>query len=223
MSALDVNAFASPATAFVAGLVTSVHCAGMCGPLACAVFGRSGALSTPAAYHISRALAYSLVGGLLASAGWRATELLSSSPARLLPWAFAILFLAFAFGLEKKLPQPKALSRLLLRLRIATLKPGLLATTLGTMTPMLPCGPLYLAFGVALFAGSFAAGALLMASFALGTIPLPFLLHVQFNRIPFSALWLRRVQRALAFVSALLLMWRAIAGSAGIGFPMLCH
>lgn len=35
LTPMEFAAVNSPAAAFVAGLVTSLHCAGMCGPLAC--------------------------------------------------------------------------------------------------------------------------------------------------------------------------------------------
>ena len=34
---MDFASVSSPEAAFIAGLVTSLHCAGMCGPLACSV------------------------------------------------------------------------------------------------------------------------------------------------------------------------------------------
>jgi len=212
----------TPLAAFVAGLVTSAHCAGMCGPLTCAAFGRSRSAWTPLTYHLARLVSYSVAGGALALAGQHAAALLSSTPARLLPWAFAAIFLAFAFRLEKWVPQPKGLPRLLFRFRLATMRPGSVAAVLGFATPLLPCGPLYLILGVSLLAGTFLSGALLMASFAMGTIPLLLLLQTQFARLPFSAIGIQRTRQCLAFISAVLLIWRAVAGGGGLAVPMLC-
>ena len=55
------------ASAFVAGLVTSVHCAGMCGPLACAwLVGNADRPSHPlrdtSLYHGARLASYGIVG-----------------------------------------------------------------------------------------------------------------------------------------------------------------
>ncbi|PAW77316.1 MAG: hypothetical protein B9S27_08305, partial [Opitutia bacterium Tous-C8FEB] len=65
---MDLAAVNSPAAAFAAGLVTSLHCAGMCGPLACALLPvRAGAGSAPAvatAYHGARLAAYGLLGAV---------------------------------------------------------------------------------------------------------------------------------------------------------------
>lgn len=218
----DPNAIATPFAAFVAGLVTSVHCTAMCGPLTCAAFGRARTAWTPLLYHLTRLLSYALAGGILGMAGRHAAGLFSTAPARALPWAFALLFLAFAFRLDKWLPQPKALSALLFRFRLATMRPGTVAAVLGFFTPLFPCGPLYLVLGVAILAGSFAAGALMMVAFALGTIPLLFLLQTQFARLPFSPAALERTRQGLALLSAALLVWRAVAGASGLSAPMHC-
>ncbi len=221
---MDATSFATPLAAFVAGLVTSVHCAGMCGPLTCAAFGQCGSVRPPLAYHAARTAAYALAGGLLASVGGGAAALFAGSPTRWLPWAFAVLFLLVAFGLEKRIPAPAFLSRLLLRWRLKAAGGGG-AALLGVLTPFLPCGPLYLALGVALLAGSFANGAMLMGAFAIGTIPLLFVAQTQFHRIPLSPRNLQRLRRGLAFASAMLLLWRGWAGGSGLetgGCP-LCH
>ena len=219
---IDAHSIATPFAAFIAGLITSIHCTGMCGPLTCAAFGRTGTAWTPFAYQAARVTSYTLAGGLLGLMGERAAALFSTTPARLLPWAFALLFLAFAFGLEKRIPQPKAVSALLFRFRLASMRPGAIAVVLGFFTPLLPCGPLYLVLGVALLAGSFLGGATLMASFAAGTVPLLLVVQTQFARVPFSPLALQRTRQSLAFISAALLVWRAIAGADGLSAPMHC-
>lgn len=194
----------------------------MCGPLTCAAFGRARTVWVPSLYHVTRTLSYALAGGLLGLAGRRAAALFSAAPTRALPWAFALLFLAFAFRLDKWLPQPRALSAFLFRFRLATMRPGAVAAVLGCFTPLLPCGPLYLILGIAVLAGSFGAGALMMLAFALGTAPLPLLLQTQFARLPFSPATLERIRQGLALVSAALLVWRAAAGAGGLSAPMHC-
>ena len=69
---MDVaSSMTSLPAAFVAGAVTSIHCAGMCGPLSCALAnatarGRREALASTALYHAARAASYALLGGALA-------------------------------------------------------------------------------------------------------------------------------------------------------------
>ena len=65
---MELAAVNSPATAFIAGLVTSLHCAGMCGPLACGLMPVRGDQGDPytiaTAYHVSRLAAYAALGAL---------------------------------------------------------------------------------------------------------------------------------------------------------------
>jgi uncharacterized protein len=106
-------------------------------------------------------------------------------------------------GLEKRLPQPRFMAGLLLRAR--------LHRSLGWLTPLLPCGPLWLMLGAAAMTGSSWSGGLHMASFALGTVPLPLVLQWQAARLArtFSPTAALLAQRAIALVSAGLLAWRA--------------
>ena len=188
---------ATPIAALVAGLATSVHCTAMCGPLACAMRVR------PAEYHATRLISYTLAGVLCGTLGQAVAGLFQGSTARIVPWVFAAVLLMLGFGLEKKIPQPRFVARLLLRAR--------LNRTLGWLTPLLPCGPLWLMLGAAALTGSWTSGALHMGAFALGTIPLPLVLQMQAVRAqqklsPRAARWM---QQALAFGSAGILVWRA--------------
>ncbi len=189
---------ATPIAALVAGLATSVHCTVMCGPLACAMRVR------PAEYHASRFASYAIAGALCGAAGQTVAVFLQGSTARIVPWVFVAVLVMLGFGLEKKIPQPRFIANLLLRAR--------LNRSLGWLTPLLPCGPLWLMFGAAALTGSWTSGALHMAAFALGTIPLPLLLqmqalHAQRRLSPRVARWM---QQALAFGSAGILVWRAV-------------
>ncbi len=188
---------ATPIAALVAGLATSVHCTAMCGPLACAMKVR------PVEYHASRFISYSIAGALCGAAGQSVAALLQGSTARIVPWAFAVVLIVLGFGLEKRIPQPRFMAAFLFRVR--------LNRSLGWLTPLLPCGPLWLMLGAAAITGTWMSGALHMASFALGTIPLPLLAQAQAARVQarFSPTMLLRSQRALAFASAALLIWRA--------------
>lgn len=227
---MDLDSISTPLAAFTAGVVTSFHCSAMCGPLSCSLLGRSDAdlrLAT-GLYHTTRLFSYTILGGILGFAGLGATGLFSGRPAHLLPWAFVIVFLIIALGLDRLIPPPHFASKWLFRLGLSGPHPLRNASVLGFATPFLPCAPLYMVFAVALFSGSFFGGARLMALFALGTIPLYWALQWQFLRLRnvLSPLALQRVRRVLAFVSALILCWRAAAVS-GSESPILerwlCH
>ncbi len=223
--------FATPLAAFTAGLVTSVHCAAMCGPLGCALLGTSQArpreqVTAAAGYHGARTLAYATIGGVLGWLGNSAAGIFNAPISRLLPWALAVLFVCVAFGWEQKLPRPLFISRWLFRLnlRARSMKLPRTAALLGFATPFLPCGPLYLAFGVALVAGSAFAGAQLMAAFALGTVPLYAVAQFsawrwQTRLAPTAWMWTRR---SLALLSAALIGGRALLHDGTLIEPLKC-
>jgi sulfite exporter TauE/SafE len=221
---MDAAALTPPLAAFTAGLVTSVHCAAMCGPLGCALLGggkagRGNVWPALATYHATRAGAYAVLGGIFGALGGSAAGIFGASFSRALPWAFALLFLGIAFGIDRHVPRFAFVSRLLFRFDLRRS-----AAVLGACTPFLPCGPLYLAFGVALVAGSFPAGAQLMLAFALGTVPLLLAgqfgaLHLQ-SRLP-TAAW-QWTRRGLALTSALIVGGRALAANPALLAPVKC-
>ena len=193
---MDAEAL-TPYAALVAGLATSFHCAVMCGPLACAF------KVPPLEYHGGRLLSYPLAGAAAGAAGGTLLAFLGGRAGSILPWVLAAVLLVIGLGLEKRLPQPQFLSRWLLRLR--------LRRSLGLLTPLLPCGPLWLMLAAAAATGSWSGGALVMACFVAGTIPLPLLLHSQASRLRrrLSPATLRWTQQGVALLSAALLAWRA--------------
>ncbi len=201
LTKMDIPSVSTPAAAFVAGLATSLHCAGMCGPLACAIRAK------PAQYHIGRLISYTAVGALLGGVGWSVRAVLDGNFARFVPWLLAAVLVIIGFGLDKKIPQPRFVSRILFRVK--------LSKTLGWLTPLLPCGPLWLMFGVAILAGTWLSGAALLASFAAGTIPLYALLQTGMLKLQSRGPtpWLPRFQQALALTAAALLVWRAMLPS----------
>ncbi len=214
--------------AFLAGLATSPHCVGMCGPIGCAMLPVAGSGSVSSAlvtYHLSRIAAYTAVGAAAGLASQPIVEILAGTPARVLPWAMLALFLVLAFRLDRLVPKPGALGKLhaLVLRGLRKLPKPAAGALLGGATPLLPCGPLYLLLTFCLFAGSAAQGAQLALSFGLGTIPLLWLAQTQYFRWSgkLGPLWLRRLQVALALGSAALIAWRLLAVDAS--GAAVCH
>ncbi len=218
---------AGPTAALVAGVITSLHCAGMCGPLACAACASSGRSSGqwPAiAYHTTRLFAYGLVGWAAGAVGKPVSDVLLGGSTRGMTLLFALFFLAVAVGLDKRLRVPqftgwfsKAFAK------TQKLGPCGRAGTLGALTPLLPCAPLYLVVGAAALSGSGVSGAGLMLMFGAGTVPLLFLLQ---NRLAalggkWSPQRMDLLRRGLAIASVILLVVRSTY-TASTGCPM-CH
>ncbi len=202
--------------ALVAGLVTSVHCVGMCGPIACGLSAMPASegerMLAATSYHSARLTSYGFIGAACGAIGRQPLEWVFHSPAVVLPWILVALFLAFAFGLEKRLPRPAVLLKVSTRWRFRTarLTPVRSGLALGFLTPLLPCGPLYLLFGAALLSGSGWRGAEFALAFGLGTVPLLWIAQTQLQRMrrKFSPLAMVRIQRGLALTAALVMVWR---------------
>ncbi len=222
--------------ALVAGLVTSVHCIGMCGPITCGLSAmpacESERMLAATSYHGARLTSYAIIGAVCGALGRQPLKWVFDSPAVILPWILVAVFLVFAFGLEKRLPRPAALLKYAARWRFKTvhLTPVRSGLALGFLTPLLPCGPLYLLFGAALLSGSGWRGAEFAFAFGLGTVPLLWLAQTQLHRMKrrVSPQAMVRVQRCLALTAALVMMWRLHDTLPGLSrestkLPSCCH
>jgi len=213
----ELASISSATSAFVAGLITSLHCAGMCGPLACTLMpvkgDRADAQLVSSVYHGTRLFSYCVLGAIAGGLGKLPLQWLQNDALfRWLPWVSVLFFIALGLRLDRYLPRPLFLSRLLIRLNPHLRSPSKLksAAALGLATPLLPCGPLYFLLALALFSGSALRGVEFMLAFGLGTVPLLWLAQAQFQwlRHRLSPLWFARVRIGLALSSALIISWR---------------
>ena len=204
------------AAALVAGLATSLHCAGMCGPIACGLgtlaHSEGERLTAASLYHGTRLLSYGVIGAACGALGRQPLRWFFDSPAVLLPWVLVAVLLLMALGWDKKVPRPAILHHLTARACFKARKLSAFgsASAMGLLTPFLPCGPLYLLFGASLLAGSAAKGAELTLAFGIGTVPLLWLAQHQFLRIrsKLTPPAMAHLRRGLALVTALMLAWR---------------
>ena len=227
-----VDAIQSTPAAFIAGLVTSVHCVGMCGPLACgaAAIGRTPAQRHLAAgaYHGGRLLSYAALGALAGVISAQPLQWTMSSPAAALPWMLVVVLALVGLGVDKRIPCPAPVARLSLRVRRRLLagRAGRGSFMIGVATPLLPCGPLWLVLIAALASGSALRGSEFMFAFALGTIPLLWVTQGGW-------VWLRghlgiagidRARRGLALATALVMACRlrGTLWTSGTDIPACC-
>ena len=222
----ELAGISGPGTAFVAGVVTSLHCVGMCGPLACALMPAARDDSDPqlvsSAYHVSRLTSYALLGALAGGVGRFPLLLLGDSALRWLPWLLVVFFVAVAFRFDQRLPRLPVFGRgyawLLAKLRGGSRVRA--AAAMGLATPLLPCGPLYFLLSLALLSGSALQGTETLLAFGLGTVPLLWLAQSNFHwlRARLGPRTLGRVRTILAGGIAVLLAWR-LRGTLGLGGP----
>jgi len=157
--------------AFTTGLAGSVHCAAMCGPLACAAAGdrpwRSGA-----EYAAGRLLGYAAVGAVFGLLGKHTLcRLPLDRVASWLGWLLVGVALVIAFRrLRPARPLQLGRRRVPFAARLFARLPRR-PVAFGLATAMLPCGMLLPAWGLAALADSPAGGALVMAVFSAASLP----------------------------------------------------
>jgi hypothetical protein len=195
---------------FSLGLVGSLHCLGMCGPLSLLLTHDQGPRpGLLALYHLARLAAYAALGAAIWHLG---------APLRLaLPWPYLAALVSvplLAYALFPALELPGFLGRWHAAAfrAIRHIPAASRALGLGFLTPLLPCGLLYAAAGYSLSAPNPLIAAAWMASFGAGTLPL--LAAGQAGWTWFAtlrqgsfALALRRVSALLAAGSVLALGW----------------
>lgn len=174
-------------TVFVASLTGSLHCAGMCGAFVAFAVGTNedtkGRLWLHVAYNGGRLLTYMVLGAIGGLIG-RAIDLGGSMVgvqqtaavmAGAMMVAFGVIALLHARGVRVPvLGPPRFMARLLTRgHRAAMARPPIVrAALIGLLTTLLPCGWLYFFILVAAGTGGPATGALTMAIFWVGTLPI---------------------------------------------------
>lgn len=164
-------------SALVAGVLGSLHCTGMCGPLVVAGGSKGRGADGATGYFVGRFIAYSTLGAVVGHLGKHAFCILPMSTAQ-----------AVAVGLTALPAAARGLSLLLLRQAPSGVVPlrrkpkrTFLSTLaallprrglgLGLATGILPCGLLVTAFAMAAATASPVLGAASMAAFAIGSAP----------------------------------------------------
>jgi len=223
-----------PLTAFIAGLLTSLHCAIMCGPIAIILTPKIGEehsfISITGIYHATRITAIT-IGGFLAGAlgmialGW--VQFYQRSVVHFLPWLLVLFFLLLALRLDRLLPHSSTTTKIWSKYskRLFSLPKPIAAAAIGAGTPFLPCGPLYTIFGLALMTQSPIQGAEFLLAFGLGTLPLLWLAQHQYRiwqtRIPPQRI--QSIQRIIALIAAFVIGYRLYLFETTAPNGLFCH
>jgi len=211
---------------FSLGLLSSLHCIGMCGPLALALpvrhLSRMRRVMAMLLYNMGRVMTYSMMGLLL---GWAGRGIYLAGFQQ---W-FSILagagLLLWTLGRFSFIPvaQPAWLEAVYLRVQQLTgryLQPKTLAAYLvpGLANGLLPCGMVYLAIAGAMSTRQVSHSIGLMFFFGVGTLPAMLALGLFGLRINLSLR--RQFKKAipwLATVMAVVLILRGL----NLGIPMI--
>lgn len=210
-------------TAFLLGLMGSLHCAGMCGPIALAL-PSSG--SNRASFLIGRGLnqagRISVYIGLGLISGLVGKTLVLAGVQQGLSIGLGVLMLVAVFTTQLA-PWSVRMSRWVgwVKSSLARyLKQGtpLSLTAMGAMNGLLPCGLVYVACGGAASTGDAVEGMAYMALFGLGTVPMMLSISLAGRSIPMGVrLRLQSVVPACLVLMGTLLILRGL----GLGIPYL--
>ena len=215
MTPTESIALMNPLAALVAGLVASLHCVGMCGPLGCAVLqggDSKGRISGLASYQLGRLVSYATFGALAGALGGRLIAAIGGLPVQVLPLAFALVIVLALLRIETRFNRIGWLgeaSRLAMR-HALKMPQSIRGLALGLATPLLPCGFLFSMIWVAALTGSAVQGAWVMGCFALGALPALSASVLGWQRLAdrLSPLWMGRLQKGIACLAIGVLVTR---------------
>lgn len=212
--------------ALILGFAGSLHCVGMCGPIAAALpsggsgFGKKA--SAAGLYHFGRTGAYALLGFLFGTLGFGLAvadfqQGLSLGAGVIMLAAIWLPKTALAGKAETPLYKLQAKAQRFMAKRLRDHRPTALLG-IGFFNGFLPCGMIYIALAGAVVTTHPAQGAAFMALFGLGTVPA--LLLTAFGASALSSkmrLSLLRLAPYLASLIAILFIIRGL----GLGIPFL--
>jgi sulfite exporter TauE/SafE/copper chaperone CopZ len=166
---------ASYAVLFVVGVITSIHCVGMCGGIMLSQsIGKESknkfeAIKPALLYNAGRVVAYTVLGGVIGAIGSVfALSLTAKAGLQLFAGVFMIMmgFNMAGFKAFRKfqIKLPNVACRAMSKPRAPFF--------VGLLNGLMPCGPLQTMQIFALGTGSAVAGALSMFMFSIGTVPL---------------------------------------------------
>jgi sulfite exporter TauE/SafE len=215
-------------SAFIIGLFGSLHCIGMCGPIALALpynnfSGKRQYLLGRFFYNSGRIASYMSIGFVLGLLGNGITMFILQRSLSIILGAIILTWAILSLILKNKLTGLhlfNSYSAMLRTLFGKYLNKGtkISLLVLGILNGFLPCGLVYIAFAGAVSMASPVKSALFMAAFGLGTLPLMFLASISASLI---SLEIRRKFNRMIPVFTLLLSLILILRGMNLGIPYI--
>jgi uncharacterized protein len=188
------------------GLAGSLHCLGMCGPLAFAVPSQKSGwrlFAEKGSYQLGRTLSYILLGLI---AGLVGRQFWVSGVQQVIGTACGIVVAGMGtYGLFKRSPVTFSLTFFPAHWLGRALKSRQHHLVIGALNGFLPCGMVWLALAGAVTRWNVWGGVLYMACFGLGTWPLMLAATFGFRRLPQQ--WRRRWSQVMPCILVLLGGW----------------
>ena len=166
---------------FLVGFLGSVHCAGMCGPLALALPVPGGGTLTylygRAVYNAGRVLTYAVLGAVAGLVGRTLVLAGAQQIVSVVIGLFILLTALLPLALKSIFPSFTLPARF--SARVQAKLSGLMKTSsivalflIGLLNGLLPCGFVYVALAAAITTGDVYGGVLFMVGFGIGTGPI---------------------------------------------------
>lgn len=163
------------------GLIGSMHCIGMCGPIVVALplkkHNYISKISGTVIYNFGRVVTYSIIGVLFGLLG-RGIHLAGFQKwTSIVLGIIMVLSVLFPFILREKIKIPQYINRITAQLinklrKLFNDRSYNSLLLIGLLNGLLPCGLVYVAVAGAINSGNVVSGAVFMALFGFGTIPL---------------------------------------------------
>lgn len=207
--------------AIALGLLGSLHCAAMCGPLLLALPANPGGparfIAGRVVYQFGRIITYCLLGVIAGLVG-KSIFLVGLQRSLSIGLGLAILL---GFLVSKRVAVSAPVARLVGRLRsemsVQLRRHGFWSLALlGMLNGLLPCGLVYVALAGAASQGSLLEGIIYMALFGLGSVPM--MLGIGFFGRSFPVNFRLKLRKAIPFAICLLAGLLILRGMA-LGIP----
>ena len=209
----------------VIGLVSSVHCVGMCGPIAMAlpIYNASPIKKTAliGLYNLGRASSYALIGLVIGFLGQRFALWGFQQAVSIIAGIAVLVILAFrkyAIGKNARFEKPFFLVKAKLTNLLQGQKNYWSYFAIGAVNGLLPCGLVYVAASYALALSYPLYSAAFMFMYGLGTMPLMMGITVLSKNLSFSfRSRLNKIVPYIICITAICLLLRGL----GLGIPYL--
>lgn len=213
--------------AFMLGIAGSLHCIGMCGPIALALpRGEGGVIALiggRVSYQVGRISVYMLLGmltglggSIVAIAGYERFVSVIAGSLMIVAVVVQLLWHTSILPVERLMTWTSPLrSRIMPMLRRHS---PVAMIGLGALNGLLPCGLVAVALMGSIGSATPAGGAMFMASFGLGTVPVMLAMSVGVRLLP---QWARLKHRFVVPTVALVLGLVFVLRGSALGIPYL--
>jgi hypothetical protein len=198
----------------ILSLASSLHCVGMCGPLALAIklnFKDNDYFSI-VYYHLGRLLAYLILGSIAMMFGKSLLLFVSSQFLSIAIGAAILIGLVVSYFWNKSAIEIKALNKLRIYF-MAQAHPFLI----GIGNGLIPCGLVYTALGLSVAYSSSNASMIFMLGFGIGTFPATAIIQLLGKRLNLKRFIRPVLSKVVIAVIAVLFVFRGL----NLGVPYL--